>query len=224
MSNEPFPQVQILKIKDIMKSLISLLCAILIFTLSSCKSEKEREVEKLHNDLSIYYSENLKDNNTTIDKFVFVKMDSISQHTKLKGQYSYLNNDLEKLMDFYRNISDSLKLSAMQIKIYGILGSQELVDIEKEKVNKISDKSDKIKNEMDSLIYHLRKIELKLKKSDTIMPVGFQAVCYAELRNKDKSIKKDTVFILLDMHKDILSRIDFLKLPYVVNYDQFKEN
>ena len=45
--------------------------------------------------------------------------------------------------------------------------------------------------------------------------------CLYQIRNKDKSIKRDTAYIILNLNKDIIIRKDFLNLPYVFDYDKF---
>ena len=74
---------------------------------------------------------------------------------------------------------------------------------------------------IDSLSKVLNGIVEIEKISDSVNAIAFQAKCFYQLRNKDKSIKRDTAYIILNLNKDIVIRKDFLNLPYVIDYDKF---
>ena len=101
-----------------------------------------------------------------------------------------------------------------------MIESVDLVAIEKKEALEKSEKGKKIKTEIDSLQSVIKSIDDKALIADTVKPVGFQAKCFYQIRLKDKSVKQDTTYILLNLNKDIIKRKDFLNLPYNVNFDK----
>ena len=140
---------------------------------------------------------------------------------KLNEQFSILNNQQKFLLELFRNKIDELSLFRDKIELYSMIGSRSLVNIEMKKVEENQENSKLLKNEIDSLTKVLNGIVEIEKKSDSVNAVAFQAKCFYQLRNKDKSIKRDTAYIILNLNKDIVNRKDFLSLPYVLDYDKF---
>ena len=66
----------------------------------------------------------------------------------------------------------------------------------------------------------VKTIDSKTKNADTIKAIGYQAKCIYQVRFKDKSVKQDTTFIILNINKDIVKREEFLNLPYKVDLDK----
>ncbi len=102
-----------------------------------------------------------------------------------------------------------------------MLGSQDLVDIEKKDFDEEKKKGKSIKSEIHTVMSIIKGIDSSANMADTTKPIGFQAKCLYQVRLKDKSIKRDTAFILLNTNKDIIKREDFLKLPYKIDFDKF---
>jgi hypothetical protein len=195
--------------------------ALLVISLAACKSEKEKEKERLQSNCKTYFIENFKDSTSTLDTFKLVSIDTISESMLLFEQSSVLNNQLESLIDLYKLNTRTLSNSVDQMRLYGMLGSSELVAIEKKDALKATEKGKVIKFEIDTLMAIIKTIDDKSLTADTIKPIGFQAKCYYQIRLKDKSVKQDTTFILLNLNKDIIKRKDFLKLPYTIDFDKF---
>ena len=187
--------------------------------LISCKNEKQQESEKLESNLKTFYIENFKDSTSTLDSFRLVKIDTISQSMLLFEQSSVLNNQLESLIDIYRLNTKSLSNSVDQMRLYRMIESPDLVAIEKKDALEKSEKGKKIKTEIDTLQSVIKSIDDKALIADTVKPVSFQAKCFYQIRLKDKSVKQDTTYILLNLNKDIIKRKDFLNLPYTVDFD-----
>jgi hypothetical protein len=187
----------------------------------ACKSKTELQNEKLQIDLQTYFTENLEDSTSKLDSFFLIKVDTISQQMLLFEQSSVLNSQLEYLIDIYKLNTQKLSNSVDQIRLYRMIGSQDLVDIEKKDFDKQKEKGVSIKSEIDTVMAVIKRIDSTANLADTTKPVGFQAKCLYQVRLKDKSIKRDTTFILLNTNKDIIKRNDFLNLPYKIDYDKF---
>lgn len=188
----------------------------------SCKSQKEKEIDKLTDALKEYYKKNLSDSSASIDSFFLVKMDTLTQVHKLKGQVESLNNDSEYLLEIFKLNNSKLSLEISQLKLYEMLESRSLVDIQKENVNKTNKRGKEISAELDSIQKISSNILLQISTADSVKVIGFQAKCFYQLRLKDNSVKRDTGYIILNENKDIVKLNDWLNLPYSVSYDKFK--
>jgi hypothetical protein len=193
----------------------------IVLTIGSCKSKEEKQKEQLQDNLKTYFDINLKDSTAALDSFKLVKIDTITQKMLLFEQVSVLNNQLDYLLDIYKLTNHKMANSIDQMRLYGMLNSKTLVDIEKNDFDKVSEKSKEIKAELDTVIKIVKLLDSNSTKADTIKPVGFQAKCFYQVRLKDKSIKRDTTFILLNENKDIINRKDFLKLPYEIDFEKY---
>lgn len=198
-----------------------IIATLIIFSIVACQRQNERETENLQNNCKTYFIENFKDSTSTLDAFKLVKFDNINERMLLFEQSSVLNNQLKTLINLYKQNTKLATNGADQIRLYGILGSSDLVAIEKRELLLRIEKGKAIKSEIDTLMAVIEKIADKSLIADTLKPLGFQAVCYYQIKRKDKSVKQDTTFILLNINKDIINRNDFLKLPYTVNLDKF---
>lgn len=193
----------------------------LILFMIACKSKTEQHKEKLQNDLRTYFTANLKDSTSTLDSFFLIKVDTISQRMLLFEQASVLNDQLHYLLDIYKLNTQKLSISVDQMSLYRMIGSEDLFDIEKKDFNKQKENGVSIKSEIDTVMAVINGIDSVANLADTTKPVGFQAKCLYQVRLKDRSIQRDTAFILLNTNKDIIKRDDFLKLPYKIDYDKF---
>jgi len=204
------------------KNLATMIISIsLTFFLFACKSKVEQENEKLKGDLRTYYTAHLEDSTSKLDSFFLIKVDTISKRMLLFEQSSILNNQLDYLIDLYKLNTQKLSTSVDQLRLYRMLGSQDLVDIEKKDFEEQKEKGESIKSEIDTVMSIIKGIDSSANLADTIKPIGFQAKCLYQIRLKDKSIKRDTAFILLNTNKDIIKREDFVKLPYKVDFDKY---
>lgn len=201
------------------KSLIAILCAVFLF---ACKTEKERESQKLQSDMQTYFKVNLMDSTSSLDSFRLVKIDTINQRMLLSEQSSVLGSQLDNLIELYKLSNEGLSNSVSQMRLYRILGSNDLVEIEKKDFDKEKEKGELVRSEIDTLMSIIKTIDGKTQNADTIRPIGYEAKCFYQLRLKDKSVKRDTTFILLNTNKDIVKRGDFLNLPYKVDFDKFR--
>ncbi len=206
--------------KEIMYRYSKIICFVSIVVLfTSCKNEKQRENEKLENNLKSFYIENFKDSTSTLDSFRLVEIDTISQSVLLLKQSLVLNNQLDMIIDLYRSNIKSLSNSVDMAKLYAMIESSDLVAIEKKGALEISEKGKKIKAEIDTLQSVIESIHNKVLIADSVKPVSFLAKCFFQVRLKDKSVKRDTVFIPMNLSKDVIKIDDFLNLPYNVDYE-----
>jgi hypothetical protein len=200
---------------------ISFFGLIVILFAVSCSNKNDIQNEKLRKDLSTFFVSNLNDSSVLLDSFYLLKIDTVTEHMKLNEQFSILNNQQQFLLELLKNKIDELSLISNKIELYSLIGSRDLVNIEMKNVEKNQENSKLIKNEIDSLSKVLNGIVEIEKISDSVNAIAFQAKCFYQLRNKDKSIKRDTAYIILNLNKDIVIRKDFLNLPYVIDYDKF---
>lgn len=206
-----------------MKNIIRLSIALLFisFSIISCSNKNDIQNEKLRKDLSTFFLSNLNDSSVLLDSFSLIKIDTITEYMKLSEQFSVLNNQQQFLLELLKNKTDELSLISNKIQLYRMIGSRDLVNIEMQKVEENQEKFKLLRNEVDSLRKVLISVIDTQKKADTVKPIALQAKCLYQIRNKDKSIKRDTVYIILNLNKDIVNRKDFLSLPYVLDYDKF---
>lgn len=196
-------------------------CFLIILLTSSCKPKSELENEKLQNDLRTYFAMNNGDTTSTIDSFKLLKLDPINQRMLMLEQSSILSEQLKYLVEMYKINTDLLSNSLDQIRLYSMLGSKELLEIQKNNFQKQNAKCTEMKTEVDTVLKIIKTIDSTAIFADTINNIGYQAKCLYQLRLIDKSIKRDTVHIILNNSKDILKREDFLKLPYEIDFNKF---
>ena len=202
-------------------NLLPIICSLFFVHLTACKDAKEKELDAFQSNLKTYFLANLMDSTATIDTFRLIVIDTITQRQLLNEQYNVLSGQLDNLIEIYKLNTKSLSLDVDQIRLYRMIESEDLVDIQRKEAKNHMDKGNLMKAEMDTLTKILSGIETKEKSADTIRPIGFEAKCFYQIRNMDKSVKRDTSFILLNINKDIVKRKDFLQLPYVVDFDKF---
>ncbi|MEP7229935.1 MAG: hypothetical protein ABI691_06760 [Ginsengibacter sp.] len=195
---------------------------ILVTSLFACKSEREKEHQNLQNDMQSYFKANMMDSTSTLDSFRLVKIDTINQRMLFYEQSSVLGKHLDNLIELYKLSNEELSNSVDKMRLYRMIESRDLVEIEKKDFDKQKEKGQQIHYEIDTLMSITKAIDSSAKNADTTKPVGFQAKCFYQLRRKDKSVERDTTFILLNINKDIIKRSDFLKLPYNVDFDKFR--
>ena len=200
---------------------ISLFCLIFVLFAVSCSNKNDIQNEKLRKDLSTFFLSNLNDSSVVLDSFFLLKIDTITEKQKLNEQYSIIHNQQLYILDLLKYKTSEMSIMSDKVRLYSMIGSRDLVKMEKDKFEKNNEKFNLISKEFDSLSKVLKGIVEIEKTSDSIKPVAFQAKCLYQIRNKDKSIKRDTVYIILNLNKDIVIRKDFLNLPYVFDYDKF---
>lgn len=190
--------------------------------LFSCNSKNTSPSLKLRDDLRTYFAANMIDSTQKLDSFQVLSIDTITKKMHLLEQSEVLGEQLHNLVDLYKLYTQKMSSSVDQMKLYRMLESQALVDIEKNDFDKDAKKSKDIKIEIDTLIEIIKSIDSLTFLADTIQPIGFQAKCFYQIRHLDKSVDRDTTFILLNKNKDIIKRKDFLALPYTVDYDKLR--
>ena len=193
----------------------------LFMTLISCKSQKDIENERLADNLKEYFKNNLPDSSAIIDSFLLLKIDTLTQFNKLREQVTYLNNDTEQLLEFFKLNNSKLSIQVSQLKLYEMLESSTLVSIQKEDVNKTIKKGKEISAELDTIQKISKNILSQIATADTIKAIGFQAKCLYQLRIKDRSVKRDTAYFVLNQNKDIIQFKDWLNIPYSVSFNKF---
>jgi len=200
---------------------ICLFCLFVVLYAVSCSNKNDIQNEKLRKDLSTFFLSNLNDSSVLLDSFFLLKIDTITEKQKLNEQYSIIHNQQLYILDLLKYKTSEMSIMSDKVRLYSMIGSRDLVRIEKDKFEKNNEKFNLISKEFDSLSKVLKGIVEIEKTSDSIKPVAFQAKCLYQIRNKDKSIKRDTAYIILNLNKDIVIRKDFLNLPYVFDYDKF---
>jgi|LakMenE18May11ns_1017448.scaffolds.fasta_scaffold9714590_1 hypothetical protein len=193
----------------------------LFMTLISCKSQKDKENDRLTDNLKEYFKNNLQDSSAIIDSFLLLKIDTLTQFNKLREQVTYLTNDTEKLLEFFKLNNSKLSVQVSQLKLYEMLESSTLVSIQKEDVNKTIKKGKDISAELDTIQKISKNILSQIAAADTIKAIGFQAKCLYQLRKKDRSVKRDTAYFVLNQNKDIIEFKDWLNIPYSVSFNKF---
>jgi hypothetical protein len=200
---------------------LQIILAILFITFTvSCSNQKDIHNESLRKDLSIFFMATLNDSTVKLDSFLLLKIDTITEKQRLIQQMLALINNNQYLLELLKNDYSQLSIIAKKIKLYGLLESEILIDSEREDYNKKLENSKLLNKEMDSISNIITKIQKDISYSDSIIPIAFQAKCLYQIKTLDKSISRDTTYILLNLNKDIIKSEDFLKLPYKLDYNR----
>ena len=195
--------------------------AIIITSLFACTSKQEKEKQKLQSAMTTYFKANMMDSTSTLDSFRLVKMDTVTQKMALYEQSSLLLGQVATLVELSKLNNEDLSNSIDKMRLYSILNSRGLVEVEKNSFDRKNRKGDLLRYETDTLLSIARAIDSATKKADSVSAIGFQARCFYQLRRKDQSVQRDTAFIFLNTNKDIIKRSDLIKLPYYVDFDKF---
>lgn len=204
-----------------MKYFQNILVITLFIFIISCSSNRNNQDENLRKDLSVFFTTNLNDSSVTLDSFLLIKIDTISEKQKLNEQASTLLDNQDYILKLLENDKNQLSIISEKIKLYRLLESKSLVDIEINDFKKIIENTKIESKELDSISVITKKLLDAAIYADSIKPIAFQAKCLYQIKNLDKSIKRDTVYIFLNLNKDIIKKVDFLSLPYVFDYDKF---
>ena len=203
-----------------MKYLQIILAILFIICTVSCSNQKDIHNESLRKDLSIFFMATLNDSTVKLDSFLLLKIDTITEKQRLIQQMLVLINNNQYLLELLKNDYSQLSIIAKKIKLYGLLESEILIDSEREDYSKKLENSKLLNKEMDSISNIITKIQKEISYSDSIIPIAFQAKCLYQIKALDKSISRDTTYILLNLNKDIIKSEDFLKLPYKLDYNR----
>lgn len=198
----------------------AMLC--IIFALNSCQSESEKKSIKLNQNLKSFFTENYIDSSMSIDSFRLIRIDTISKHDLLYEQSHKLLDDYELLTSHLEMNRQKISLSVSQMKMYKLIGSNELFEIEKKDYDEIIKKTNIILKESDTVKIIIDALIDSSKNADTLKPVNYLAACFYQIRNKDKSVQRDTAYIYLNKNHDIIKRADFLNMPYKVDFEKFQ--
>ncbi|MBA3283884.1 MAG: hypothetical protein H0U27_02330 [Nitrosopumilus sp.] len=204
-----------------MKFYTTLLTFVIILVFVNCADNVKLENKKLENDLKSYFNANLEDTTSIVDSFYVVSIDTITPRMILYEQSSVLYADMERLIEYYELTGEVVSSKIDQVRLYKMLGSQSLVDIGKEDIDNEHKKFKLIGDDLDSLQSIINSIEEKLKNADSITTAGYQAKCFYQIRRKDKSVKQDTTFIILNKNKDIVARDEFVNVPFKLDFDKY---
>jgi|GEM_PF-3757348 len=192
----------------------------ILIVIGACQSAEQKEAKKLEANFKTFFQENYLDSTAILDSFKFIKLDTITERMLLLEQSAVLTQQFESLSEIYKLNTRAMSNGIDQMKLYRMIESPELVAMERKEVEEKSKKGDIIKAELDTVLTVIEQLEKKYLKADSLTPIGFQGKCAYQVRLKDKSVKQDTTFILVNLNKDIIDRKDFLNLPYKVDYDK----
>lgn len=126
----------------------------------------------------------------------------------LEAQRSSLYDDYDDFSNEGKELLDEYKLKIRQTKLAAELSSS-LFSLYK---GQALDLKVKLQDHNDRFTALLKKdtlLTLQIAKADSIKTVGYQAVCFYQMRRKDQSVKKDTTFVPLNADKNIVERQDF---------------
>lgn len=198
----------------------AMLC--IVFTLISCQSESEKKSIKLNNDLKSFFTENYIDSSMLVDSFRLIRIDTISKHELIYQQTNRLLEDYESLTSYLVNNREKINLTLSKMEMYKIIGSKDLFEIEKKDYNKLLKNSSAIMEESWIVKKNIDALMDSIKNADTAKPINYLAACFFQIRNKDKSVQRDTAYIYLNKNQDIIKRADFLNMPYKVDFEKFQ--
>ena len=149
-------------------------CLSLLFTLVSCKNEKQEEKESIEKTLNVYFREKGKDIDSTLvlDSVRIIKIDSVSSKGELAMKINKFDDSLDVLIKLADLSGQRLKLEAEQYKLLKYMGTlsssksdlkifeEGLVEKQNEFKQSIG-KAERLKKEVDSLreIYNQNKID-----------------------------------------------------------------
>lgn len=164
------------------------------------------------NEYRTYFSSRLKDYDSTasIDSFCFIRYDTLTQFSKLIGQYNNALGDLElnsKLLDLENK---KMNLTGQELLLYRNLDNN-LFEQEKMEAKNEIDSGRAIEEKVFQLKRRVNFYDSLLKKADTVKTIGYTAVCFYQVRNRDQSVKKDTFRVILNTDMNIITPKDFYK-------------
>lgn len=187
------------------------LSILLTAILCSCQHAKVKAIsDTKETELRTFFLETYKgiDSTIKIDSFRFVRLDTIS----LKEKYFYaagrLSDRIEECTEEAKKNNELLQTELQLMRLYSGL-STSLYKNASDDFDKYHQKVSDAIAKGKGLIAKQDSLNKLATKSDSLNPVGYEAICLYQIRYKDQSIKKDTAYIVLNQEKNIVKREDF---------------
>lgn len=188
-----------------MKKNSSLLFLITLL-LFSCKKESEKISSNLENNARIYLSTELAKEKDfeKIDSLKILKVDSLTEKKQANFYYSYLDGRYQHHSDLAKLNSDQAKL---QIELSSLAGSSDntVAKMHLEDSNKSLDSATYYENRMN-------KIFQNRNKYDSIKPKFLGGNFLLQVTNKNKTVKRDSIYLTFDMNGNIIDNKEMLKI------------
>lgn len=194
---------------------------ITLLVIQGCKQNASNANDRLIKDLKTYFTAKYLDSTLTLDSFRIVALDTITPQKRLVAESQVLTHDIDLLLKLMKNNTEQMTLIAQQLKLYQILGSRDLIEIKRTDFNKLKDKGERIKSDLDSMLSIAHVYPSKIDSSDSLNPIGYEARCFFQVRRQDRSIERDTTFIYLNESKDIVDRRVFFKSPFSLDLESY---
>lgn len=171
-------------------------------------NKKESDIKKMADIAKRSLEDYAFKENSKIDfiEFKTIKCDTIDENVLLSSNRGRLLDQVEYFTKMRRLEMDNLKLSNQQIKLYAMLGSQTLMDIEKDKAKELLKKSQDLS---DSIKFYLNKdslIEKKIKANKKPRAV-YQLKTFIKAINNSKKGKENVLDTFYFRFDDKLNQI-----------------
>ncbi|OWR12869.1 hypothetical protein [Chryseobacterium sp. VAUSW3] len=179
------------------------LITLLVF---SCKKESEKISSKLENNARIYLSTELTKEKDfeKIDSLRILKVDSLTEKQQANFYYGYLDGRFQRHSDLAKLNSDQAKL---QMELSGLAGSRDntVAKMHLEDSNKSLDSATYYENKMN-------KIFQNRNKYDSIKPKFLGGNFLLQVTNKNKTVKRDSIYLTFDLNGNIIDNNEMLKI------------
>ena len=186
-----------------------ILFILFVIVIVACKSKNEEIKEKIENNGFHFIKTNfleLKKLDESIDD-----IDSITE----KNNLAILYNNLGKEFDTYKErseevLSDQNKI-LREIKLYTLLEDRALMDIARKDFKESQEKSQVLIDSMKLIDEQMERIDDLYKKSDSTKLVNYSAKFLVQIRKKDRSVLKDSLYFYFDLDGNPIKTIDHVR-------------
>lgn len=194
-----------------------ILFILFVIVIVACKSKNEEIKEKIENNGFHFIKTNflelkkLDESIDDIDSIKLVKIDSITE----KNNLAILYNNLGKEFDTYKErseeaLSDQNKI-LREIKLYTLLEDRALMDIARKDFKESQEKSQVLIDSMKLIDEQMERIDDLYKKSDSTKLVNYSAKFLVQIRKKDRSVLKDSLYFYFDLDGNPIKTIDHVR-------------
>jgi hypothetical protein len=177
----------------------------------SCKNENSADLsDQQIGEAKIYITSVLKriDSTSTIDSFRYLRLDTLYEKNKYNFLAGYIreqieadNTELKQLLDKFK---DDMRMASLSNGL-----SNSLYENYKGEANDAKEKMQELQKKTIDLSEKFDSAAARHNRADSTKPIAYYGVYYYQLRHQNRSVEKDTAYVLMNLDKNIIERETF---------------
>lgn len=194
-----------------------ILFILFVTVILACKSKNEEIKEKIENNGFHFIKTNflelkkLDESMDDIDSIKLLKIDSITEKNNLAILYSNLGDEFDTYKERSEEALNNQNKILREIKLYTLLEDKALIDIARKDFKESQEKSQVLIDSIKLIDEQMERIDNLYKKSDSTKFVNYGAKFLIQIRKKDRSVLKDSLYFYFDLDGNPIKTIDHVR-------------